>query len=236
MGYSFESRVRFSEAGEDGRLTIPGIMDYFQDCCTFQATDIHQGTKELMARNRVWVLSAWQVVINRCPEQGEHIITTTFPYQFKAFLGMRNFTMDTKDGERLAFANSWWTNLNIATGLPEKLTEEDMKGYVLDKRLDMDYAPRKITVPGEDLAAEPFTIQKHHLDVNHHVNNCQYIRMAQDYLPKDFCVSQVRAEYKMQGKLGNVFYPSVCFREKEITVSLNNEKKEPYAVVEFSKL
>ena len=35
MSYSFESRVRFSEIGEKGCLTLPGVLDYFQDCCTF---------------------------------------------------------------------------------------------------------------------------------------------------------------------------------------------------------
>lgn len=41
--YSFESRVRYSEIGEDGRLTLPGILNYFQDCCTFQSASIGQG-------------------------------------------------------------------------------------------------------------------------------------------------------------------------------------------------
>ena len=235
MGYSFESRVRFSESGEDGKLTLPGILDYFQDCATFQAASIRQGTRELKERNRVWVLSAWQVVVSRYPEEGESIVTTTYPYQFRAFLGMRNFTLETPNGERLAWANSWWTNLNIRTGLPEKLTEEDLEGYITEPKLSMDYAPRKISIPGEDLVPEPFTVQKHHLDANHHVNNCQYIRMAQDYLPKDFTVRQVRAEYKMQGKLGDIFYPSVSFGEELVTVALNNERHEPYAVAEFSQ-
>lgn len=31
MSYSFESRVRFSEIGEKGCLTLPGVLDYFQD-------------------------------------------------------------------------------------------------------------------------------------------------------------------------------------------------------------
>ena len=44
-------------------------------------------------------------------------------------------------------------------------------------------------------------MQKHHLDTNHHVNNCQYICMAEDFLPEDFKVYQMRAEYKMQAKL-----------------------------------
>ena len=28
MFYTFEGRVRYSEIGEDGRLTLPGILNY----------------------------------------------------------------------------------------------------------------------------------------------------------------------------------------------------------------
>mgnify|MGYP000603361539 CR=1 FL=1 len=36
MKYSFTSRIRYSEIGEDGNLTLPGLINYFQDCSTFQ--------------------------------------------------------------------------------------------------------------------------------------------------------------------------------------------------------
>ena len=31
MKYSFTSRIRYSEIGEDGNLTLPGLINYFQD-------------------------------------------------------------------------------------------------------------------------------------------------------------------------------------------------------------
>jgi acyl-ACP thioesterase len=235
MGYSFESRVRYSESGENGCLTLPGILDYFQDCSTFQSDEIGQGVKATRARNRTWVLSSWQVIVNRYPEIGEHIVTATYPYEFKGFIGMRNFTMDTKDGEHLAWANTYWSNINIETGLLERLTEEDTRGYVLEPKLEMDYAPRKIKVPADCIAKEPFQVQKHHLDTNHHVNNCQYIRMAQDFLPEHFRIRQMRAEYKQQAVLQNKIYPMAAYEENKIIISLNDENQSPYAVVEFMK-
>lgn len=84
-------------------------------------------------------------------------------------------------------------------------------------------------------SAECFSVQKHHLDTNHHVNNCQYIRMAADHLPEDFKVGQLRAEYKRQAVLDNVIIPEVYMTENKETVVLNAEDKEPYAVVEFTK-
>ena len=73
-----------------------------------------------------------------------------------------------------------------------------------------------------------------HLDTNHHVNNCQYIRMAADHLPEDFKVGQLRVEYKRQAVLDNVIIPEVYMTENKEAVVLNAEDKEPYAVVAVS--
>ena len=46
MKYSFTSRIRYSEIGEDGNLTLPGLINYFQDCSTFQSEAIGEGVAE----------------------------------------------------------------------------------------------------------------------------------------------------------------------------------------------
>lgn len=189
--------------------------------------------KALEERQRAWVLSSWQIVVNRYPGLGETVVASTAPYGFKGFLGMRNFTLKTEDGELLSYANSIWTNIDTETGLPARLTDEDTRGYELDEKLEMDYAPRKIALPEGMEAQEPFAIQKHHLDTHHHVNNCQYIRMGADYLPEGFEIRQMRAEYKKQALLGDVFYPAVKLEAGKVTVALSAENGEPYAIVEF---
>ena len=115
MNYSFNSRVRYSETGENGKLTLPGVLNYFQDCCTFHAESVGLGGDVLKARDRAWVLSSWQVIVDEYPAMGTEIRITTAPYDFKGFMGMRNFTIETMDGKKLAWANSNWTHLAIST-------------------------------------------------------------------------------------------------------------------------
>ena len=235
MAYSFSGRVRYSEIGENGRLTLPGILNYFQDCSTFQSEEVGLGLEVLKNRKRFWVLSAWQVIVDRYPALGEKIRTSTWAYGFRGFIVMRNFTMDTEDGQRLAYANTYWSFINGETGMPEKLTEQDISGYKSEEKLDMDYAPRKIALPGSFEKEAPFYVQKHHLDTNHHVNNSQYIQMAMDYIPADFQIWQMRAEYKQQARLQDMICPQKSVEEDKVTVLLNDEKSNPYAVVEFVK-
>lgn len=240
MAYSFSGRVRYSEIGENGLLTLPGVLNYFQDCSTFQSEAVGLGMKVLKERKRFWVLSAWQVIINRYPELGEDIRTSTWAYGFRGFMGMRNFTMDTEAGESLAYANTYWSYIDAENGLPVKLTPEDTRGYELpdgtmEPKLDMDYAPRKIRLPGECKEEENFVIQKHHLDTNHHVNNCQYVRMAMDYLPEDYQISQMRAEYKQQARLHDTICPVRATVDNKELILLNDTEGDPYAVVEFMR-
>ena len=99
MIYSFDGRVRYSEIGENGLLTLPGVLNYFQDCSTFQSEEVGLGIKVLKEWKRFWVLSAWQVIVERYPAMGEQIRTSTWAYGFRGFMGFRNFTMDTMEGE-----------------------------------------------------------------------------------------------------------------------------------------
>lgn len=231
--FSFRSRIRYSEIDENGYLSLPALLNYFQDCCTFHSEAIGQGMKIVSERKRAWMLSGWQIVIERYPDFGEEIIISTAPYEFKGFMGNRNFLLETLEGERVAWANTFWTHINLETGRPEKLTDEDVRGYDLERRIEMDYAPRKISVPKEGILMESYPVQRHHLDTNHHVNNVQYVCMAEEYLPEKVYIRQMRAEYKMQAKLHDVIYPKIFREDDKLTVQLNNEKGIPYAVVEF---
>ena len=38
--YTFDSRIRYSETDETGALSLLGVINYMQDCSTFQSEDI----------------------------------------------------------------------------------------------------------------------------------------------------------------------------------------------------
>lgn len=234
--YQFQSRIRYSEIGENEELTLESLLDYFQDCSIFHSEDIGLGLSYLSEIHQAWMLSAWQICVNRYPRLCEEIIIGTAPYDFKGFLGFRNFEMKTTDGEVLAYANSIWTLMDAERMLPAKPDQNMLDGYVLGEKYDMEYAPRKISLPANAMPAESFLVRPHHLDTNHHVNNGQYVRMAMDFIPKDFFVTQLRAEYKEQAVLDDCVYPLVA-KNKDATiytVSLNNENERPYCIVELT--
>ena len=233
--YTFDARIRYSEADCENKLMPEGLLNYFQDCSTFQSEDLGLGVKYMLRNRLVWALSSWQIDVERYPEIGERVRVGTLPYDFRGFMGFRNFWMDDQRGARIAVANSIWTLLDLETGKPVRPPQEMIEGYQTFPKLEMEYLPRKIMIPAEGEEKQEFAITRHYLDTNHHVNNGQYVRMALEYVEdNDFVIKRLRAEYKKQGYLDDIFYPVVYRREHVLTVSLNQKSGEPYAVVELT--
>ncbi len=238
--YTFNSRIRYSEVDKDATLTIESLIDYFQDCSTFQTQDGTASMEYLREKGMAWVLNSWQIEIERLPKLCEYVTIGTIPYMLRGPLGLRNFFMETKDGERLAVANSYWTLFDFNKGVPCKVTPEIVEAYPVEDKLPMEYRDRKIVIPegGERFEAEDIVVREHHLDTNNHVNNGQYIRMAIGRLPEqDVKVCSLRAEYKKQAFLSDVLHPIVIMNNmgdnKIYTVSLNDEEGAAVCVVEL---
>ena len=50
--YSFESRIRYSEVDQNQELSVTGIINYLQDCSTFQSEDLNLGITYLQEHHR----------------------------------------------------------------------------------------------------------------------------------------------------------------------------------------
>lgn len=232
--YSFESRIRYSEAGSDGKVTLLSLLNYFQDCAIFHSEDLGIGMEYLSKIQGVWVMNSWQIDIERYPEIGERVKIETHPYDFKLCLGSRNFGMRGEDGRRVAVATTLWTFLNTDTGRPMKPTEEMLEKYAIEPPYEMEYLERKIAFEGEGERPDPVEVKGHHLDTNRHVNNAQYVSIALDYLPEGFKVCRMRATYHKSAVLADMLYP-VVYKQKEgcVGVALCDENASPYANIEF---
>ena len=233
--YEFQSRVRYSECGENCRLTLGGIVNYFQDAATFQGEELGIGIPYLKERGMAWILVSWQIITDHMPKLGETITTRTWAYSFHNFYGFRNLELTDANGARAAWANSVWVLMDRKNQRPVRVPEELTGRYGIEEKLEMDYAPRRIAVPEGGELMEPFTIHRGHLDSNHHVNNGQYIQMALDYLPDGFDLRETKVEYREQTFLGDVIHPLVVREEEIVTVSLRKENEKVCAIVRFSQ-
>lgn len=231
--YEYDSRVRLSEVDQSRKMTLNAVLNHFQDCSTFQSEDLGVGVAFLEARKRMWVLSSWKIQIYRCPELAERIRVGTWPYEFGKVTGRRNFQLLDGQGKVAARADSLWVFMDTERMRPARLDVDVSSAYTLETELDLGGESEHILLPEQMEDQESFSVHAFHLDVNHHVNNGQYVQMAGEYLPEGFAIHQMRAEYKKSAVLNDVICPRVGKCEDGYTVALGNEAGKLYAVIEF---
>lgn len=236
MSYEFETRIRYSQTGTDTLLSLPALVDLFQDIATENATEVQKAAPAEEMEKLVWFLVAWQIDVFRYPACGEEVVVGTFPYKFGGSTGLRNLYLKSKSGEVLAYGDATWALMNRETGSMTRVPSWLSELFVLEEKLPMDYKGRRIELPEQANALAPVRVGAQHLDSNLHMNNGQYVRVALAALQEDGKVgigprySRLRVEYRKSAKLRDVLTPFVAYEEGRHVVVLRDEK-DCYAVV-----
>ena len=231
--YKIDTKVKYSECGEDGKMKLSSIINQFQDSSSEHSESLGVGMDYLKAKKRAWILNSWQIVVKRYPKAHEEIEITTWPTGFKGVFGPRNFCMKTPDGEMLAYANTLWVYMDVEKKMPTKPSEEEKELYGTEPPLEMEYASRKIKLSEEAKEVDTLFVRKYHIDTNSHMNNCHYVQMAMEVLPEEFVARQIRVEYKKSAVYGEKVILKTAIEEERTVVELCDEHGELYAVVEF---
>lgn len=233
--YIIEGRVRFSEIDHRKKMTLPAMINYFQDCSIFQSEQIGYGLEYLKEKKRAWVLSSWRIVIRRYPGMGEHIVVSTWATGFKGVCGDRNFCMRDEKGDIAAYADSLWVYMDLDRKRPIKPGDGEKEAYGVSEPLDMGQTERKIVLPENMETLSSFHVQRCQIDTNEHVNNCQYVQMALEACTDEITAGEVRAEYKRSAVYQDEIIPKKGMQGDRIVIELCGVDERPYATVEFER-
>lgn len=233
--YTFNSKVRYSETNHTGNLTITALTNYFQDCSTFQSEDMQVGIEYLTSKHRAWLLNSWQIVIERFPCLGEDITIGTWASGFKGLYGYRNFILKDSKETICAYANSIWIYMDMEHMRPIKITDDVIQLYSQEEPYPMDYESRKIKLSDHFITKNKIPVLPSYIDTNEHVNNGQYIRIAESFLPENFTIHQMRAEYRTSARLGDILIPKLSQDDSRFTVVLAGENGTIFSIIEFKE-
>lgn len=229
MIQTLPSIVRYSETDESGRLSLPALVDYFQDAAELHGDRLGIGWRYLAEQHLAWLLSSWQIEIGRLPELSEEILVKTWGWKFQSIFGMRNSLLLDKDGNTLVTANSVWFLYDTQAQKPVRVPENVVNAFGIHPRADMKYAPRKLPDMEGGEVMESFSVGRQNLDTNHHVNNAQYVAMAMECLPRGIKPVELLVEYKKQAYLGDIITPVVQRTEDGYAISLRASGGDSYA-------
>ncbi|QAT41965.1 acyl-[acyl-carrier-protein] thioesterase [Aminipila luticellarii] len=235
--YTYNDRIKISETDKRRNWTLPAIVDAMQNCVMFQLEDLGVGLDFFDEQNKVLVVAGWQVKIFKLPKLFDKITVGTQVYGYKAATGLRHCMIWNDAGELVIASHSIGVFVDPQTGRPIKTSPEEWQKYDVNPDTPCSsilFQDRRISLPQHFEIAEEFDVNIHHLDVNNHMNNGQYVRIAYNYLPEDFAVSEFRVEYKRQATLGDRILVKLSRQEHIFCVVLCDPENIPFAVVEFS--
>ena len=237
MIYSFRSRIRYHETDKNSLLTLPALLDLFQDTSTFHGEDNDLSLALMRADGVTWVLGGWQIRLYRPVHLGESVTVKTWARQFSHCLGYRCYALEDEAGELLAAAETQYMLIDLNSQSPATIPEDYVRKYTLEADAQLSVGLSRKILPvkdGVETALDPVPVTPYMIDSNNHVNNAQYVKTAVCALPEDFSFNCFRAEYKKQARLGDVFYPFVTRAENRIQIRLCDADRQPYFIGEWS--
>lgn len=188
MYYRKEMTAAYYDCDVNNLLKPSGILRYMQQTSSEHLQSIDMAPEKLYAENMVFLLSKTNLKIHRQPLCSEKISVGTAAVAIKGPRFIREFVMDTLDGERLVSGYSLWVLTDIAN---HKIMRPSAYPYPFPlEPSGLNDAIGDVPIPKEkDLSPQlPKThaeipVRYSHMDINAHVNNCVYADFICDALP-----------------------------------------------------
>ena len=174
-------RVRFDEAGPDGRLRSSGYLRYAQDLAWIHSESAGFGRDWYAERGLTWLVRAIELDILDEVAYGGELMVSTQVTGFRRVWARRRSAFHPVDSERpAAIAITDWVLLN-ARGAPTRVPAEIADAFV---EPDTEFTPMRLVIPPTpaEAATLALTVRRSELDPMAHVNNAAYI----DYLDEHF--------------------------------------------------
>lgn len=231
--YEMKVRIRFSDIGSDQKLRLYELPKYFQDISIEHSEAVGVGIPYLTERSLAWLLTSWQIDIERLPVYNEVVTVRTWPYSFRSSFGYRNYEIIDAAGNQIVKAYALWLHTDIANMKPAVTLPEEYSKYGLDEQLEMEYQPRKITLPAEMEEVDQVLVTEHYADMYQHMNNAMYVDIASDYLPENAEITRIRVDYRKQVKIGDRMYIRRHLEEGRCYVAFYDDAGDMHVSTEF---
>ena len=175
--------------------------------------------------HRAQLLAARQVDIIRVPELREMLTISTSIYECKPLFGFRNDIIRDEQGEPCYVSYSMGAFIDLQTAKLSPLPQEMINSLTMDEKYPMEYCDRRVRLPKvEPAVCAPVVVTRDDIDYNHHMNNCCYIRIAQELIPSDFNIKRVRIEYKVAARQSEELTPLVYVEGNKYYIELKCER------------
>jgi acyl-ACP thioesterase len=204
-----------------------------QDCSEMWIDSEPTVRKFFTDNNMTQLLATRQVEVMRVPRFKEDLTVTTSIYEVMPMYGFRNTFIRDVQGQPCYRTWSMGAFVDLGTGKLARIADDAIASLTLEPKLEMNYRGRRIILPKQDgTVMEAVKVIRADIDYNRHMNNANYVRIAMELLPEGFEVRDMRVEYRIAAKLGDMLTPTLYPIDSGYIVALAIDG-QPSAIIEF---
>jgi len=228
-------RITHSLVAPDGFASIHGLAYCLQEAAINHASAARLGYDELIKLNLAWVLTRQLIKLYKIPKLNEKITVETWAVEMTDTIAIRDFNILNKEQEIMGICRTSWMLIDLKLRRPVRIPGE--MHNLLPKnpgRLKEDVVLEKISLSeNTDGKSSSYHVVYSDLDMNHHVNNINYLKWVLDDFEYSF-----RQKYRLGSieinYLGEAFFGdqlvrnTVPFNKHEfLTKIINNKSLTP---------
>ena len=231
--YTLNYKVTTSCCDSEGKLKLYSALQMMQDCSEMWIDSEPTARKFFSDNNMTQLLATRQVEVVRVPLFKEDLTVTTSIYEVLPMYGFRNTFIRDAQGQPCYRTWSMGAFVDLATGKLARLSEGAIASLTLEAKQEMNYRGRRIILPKQEgNLMESVMVMRADIDYNRHMNNANYVRIAMELLPEGFEVYDMRVEYRIAAKLGDLLTPTLYPIDSGYIVALAIDN-QPSAIIEF---
>lgn len=212
--------VQYNEISTNYRLKAQRAVEMCQDTAVCHSDEASYTIDYFSENNCGWVLTAWHIIFNNLPKEGDEIDVATWTRPYKRLQADRSFKITDSSGNEILRAMSRWFLFDTQKRRPKRFHPDFFKPYV-PSELEIAIPDENYTQPSIDLfeycSTREFAVTRRDIDSNFHTNNISYLDWAfddiDDALFNNYRIAELRADYIKEAIKGDhvrsLFYKRV---------------------------
>lgn len=185
LKYEIKQKLRTSDYDSNNNIKIHSLCEIFQDIAGDHARELNIGYNDLIKKDLIWVLRSQYIKFNAPIPYDEEITLRTWPKEKGRADFVRYYEVESQNQDIAISAISKWVIVNYKTRKLERASSIDYNGTYYDKHPFEDINRLKVNIPHNKEFIFSVKVLNDDIDHNGHMNNCAYIRLIYNYLPKE---------------------------------------------------
>ena len=235
--YEYKTQIRYNDITEGNELSDKGLLNILSEAAGVHSSEVGYGLNNVEKTGVAWMLLYWKLKIYKRPCWKTELTVKTWPREFSRISSWRDFEVYDEIGTKIAIATTEWVLIDAKKQTVGRLTQEMANEYGMVEKSVFEERPLGKLKQEENIQKiYEYTAKRRDIDVNHHVNNVNYLEIAYEALPENISInfSNIEIYYKKQIKFKETV--SVYYLEENQTHTIcikSKDGKTLHAVLKF---